>query len=143
MGQYLSMTSYMTVNSIGSMIGVRNQYGHQMYMSPSLLDSMYSADHFAEVVPVNMTALAELLQSVQDVVFKVNFFKQVDAAEVAQQLLNATTEDYTDKKRSSKMSKALLHGEERTMICQMVKVVNVLGRSEVIDLQAPLDNNQR
>ena len=133
----------MTVTSIGSMIGVRNQYGHQMYMSPSLLDSMYSADHFAEVVPVNMTALAELLQSVQDVVFKVNFFKQVDAAEVAQQLLNATTEDYTDKKRSSKMSKALLHGEERTMICQMVKVVNVLGRSEVIDLQAPLDNNQR
>ena len=40
------------------------------------------------------------------------------------------------------MSKALLKGQERTMICQMVKVVNILGRSEVIDLQAPLDNNQ-
>ena len=41
------------------------------------------------------------------------------------------------------MSKALLKGQERTMICQMVKVVNILGRSEVIDLQAPLDNNMR
>ena len=55
------MTSYMTVTSIGGMIGVRNQYNHEMYMSPCLLNSMWSADHYAEVVPVNMTALAELL----------------------------------------------------------------------------------
>ena len=37
---------------------------------------MESADHFKKEVPMNMTALAELLQSVQDHVFTVSFKKK-------------------------------------------------------------------
>ena len=75
MGQFLSMTSYMTALSTGNMVSVRNQHGHTMQMSKSLLETMYSATHFKKEVGLNMTGLAELLQSVQDIVFTINFKK--------------------------------------------------------------------
>lgn len=43
MGQFLSMTSYMTVIGLGNMVTVRNQFGQTMQMSKELLDTMYSA----------------------------------------------------------------------------------------------------
>lgn len=43
MGQILSMTSYMTVIGLGSMVTVKNQHGHVMQMSKSLVETMYSA----------------------------------------------------------------------------------------------------
>ena len=66
MKQYLSMTSYMTVVNIPGkgMISVKNQYGNHMQMSKSLLETMYSSSHYSETVNLNMTGLAELLQSV-------------------------------------------------------------------------------
>ena len=64
MGQFLSMTSYMTVLSLGNLVSVRNQHGHVMQMSKELLETMYSATHYEKEIPLNMTGLAELLQSV-------------------------------------------------------------------------------
>ena len=46
MGQFLSMTSYMTVIGTGNMITVKNQHGHVMQMSKSLVETMYSATHY-------------------------------------------------------------------------------------------------
>ena len=78
MGQFLSMTSYMTVLGFGArdMVNVKNQFGHNMQMSKSLLETMHSGTHFAKEVGMNMTGLAELLQNVQDHIFTVNFKKQ-------------------------------------------------------------------
>ena len=59
--QYLSMTSYMTVLNITSMVAVRNQHGNTMQMSKELLETMYSAQHYDREVAMNMTGLAELL----------------------------------------------------------------------------------
>lgn len=61
MGQFLSMTSYMTVLNINHLVAVRNQYGHTMQMSQELLETMYSATHYAREVGLNMTGMAELL----------------------------------------------------------------------------------
>ena len=77
MGQYLSMTSYLTVLNIGRDIAVRNQRGQTMSMSKELLETMYGGSHYERIVYMNKTGLAELLMSVQDVIFTVNFFKQV------------------------------------------------------------------
>ena len=47
-----------------------------MIVSRDILENMYSADHFKKEVPMNMTGLAELLQSVQDNIFTVQFRAQ-------------------------------------------------------------------
>ena len=99
MGQFLTMTSYMTVLGIGNMVSVRNQHGHTMQMSKSLVETMYSATHYEREVALNMTGLAELLQSVQDVVFTVNFKKQASELNTAQALINAPADAYTDPKK--------------------------------------------
>ena len=57
-------------------ITVVNSYGNTMYVSRDILESMDSADHYKKEVAMNMTGLAELLQSVQDFVFTVSFRKQ-------------------------------------------------------------------
>ena len=78
MGQFLSQARYLTVTGFrdsDNMYQVRNQAGHTFYASKRILESMYSAQHFAKEVALTMTGLVELLQNVQDVVFIVNFRK--------------------------------------------------------------------
>ena len=89
MGQFLSMTSYMTVIGIGNLVTVKNQHGHIMQMSKCLLESMYSASHYEKEVPVNMTALAEILQNVRDTIFTVEFKKQATEARALQAIQDA------------------------------------------------------
>ena len=50
-----------------------------MHMSKELLETMYSGQHYANEIALNMTGLAALLQTVQDVVITVNFKKQVSS----------------------------------------------------------------
>ena len=136
MGQYLSMTSYMTVLSIGRLITVRNQWQQTMQMSKELLEEMYSAQHYDRECSLNMTGLAELLQSVQDNVFTINFRKKVSEENAAEQLLSASAADFKDETKRKALTKQLLEGEDCTMTCNMVQVENNLGRSLVIDLKA-------
>ena len=85
--QYFSQTAYLNVTDIAAdRITVKNSYGNTLYVSKDILEGMYSGDHFAKEVAMNMTALAELLQSVQDHVFTVNFRKQ-PTEEAAAELL--------------------------------------------------------
>ncbi len=60
----------------GNRITVENQFGNTLYVSKDILEGMYSGDHFENEVAMNMTSLAELLQSVQDHIFTVTFRKQ-------------------------------------------------------------------
>ena len=102
-----------------------------MSMSKGLLETMYSSSHYERVVYMNKTGLAELLMSVQDVIFTVNFFKQVSENSIQDELMSADISSFSDKS----FAKSLIQGEERTMTCHMVQVENDLGRSVVIDLK--------
>lgn len=63
--QFFSQTAYLNVKEIsGNRITVENSYGSTLYVSKDILEGMYSADHYKKEVPMNMTGLAELLQSV-------------------------------------------------------------------------------
>ena len=76
-GHFFSQTAYLNVKAIdGNRITVANSYGGEMIVSRDILENMYSADHFKKEVPMNMTGLAELLQSVQDNIFTVQFRAQ-------------------------------------------------------------------
>ena len=60
--QFFSQTAYFNVKEIdGTRITVENSYGNSLYVSKDILEGMYSGDHFAKELPMNMTALAELV----------------------------------------------------------------------------------
>lgn len=75
--QYLSQTAYLEVKEIaGNRVTVENSFGNALYVSKDILEGMYSADHYKREAPMNMTMLAELLQTVKDHIFTVTFKKQ-------------------------------------------------------------------
>ena len=75
--QFFSQTTYYNVKEInGDRVTVANQWGNQMYVSRDIVEKMASATHFTKEVPMNMTALAELLENCSDTVFTVQFRKQ-------------------------------------------------------------------
>jgi hypothetical protein len=51
-----------------------------MHVSRDILEQMSSATHFEKDIPMNMTALAELLESAGDTVFSVQFRKKPNEA---------------------------------------------------------------
>ena len=58
-------------------------------MSRDIVENMYSASHYAKEVNMNMTSLAEVLQSVADNIFTVQFRakpKEQDAVSIIQGL---------------------------------------------------------
>jgi hypothetical protein len=79
---------------------------------------------------------------VQDIVFTVNFKKQASEANAVEALLNAAAGDFSDKKKSSALAKAILKGQDCSLTCHMVEVENNLGRSLVIDLTAKDSNSK-
>ena len=78
-----------------------------MQMSKELLETMYSADHFEREIALNMTGLAELLQSVSDHCFTVEFQKQVSESSAAQTLTNVDASSFTDPKKMKELAKQL------------------------------------
>ena len=70
-----------------------------MQMSKELLNTMFSGRHYSSTVNLNMTALAELLQSVQDNIFTVNFKKQASSESVYDKLMCADASSFTDSKK--------------------------------------------
>jgi hypothetical protein len=89
---------------------------------------------------MNMTGLAELLQSVQDNIFTVQFRAQPKEDAATQALQAATQADFTDPARMAQLAKSIINGRTTEMICHMVEVENNLGRSLVIDLSAEGEN---
>lgn len=71
------MRTYYNVDSIaGDLITVVDQNGTKMHVSKNIIEKMASGTHFTKEVPMNMTALAELLENLSDTVFSVCFHKQ-------------------------------------------------------------------
>ena len=70
-----------------------------MIVSRDILESMDSADHFKKEVPMNMTGLAELLHTVQDKIFTVQFRAQAKEEAAITALQDAPQADFKDSKR--------------------------------------------
>ena len=119
--QFFSQTAYLKVKSMNDVgITVKNSYGNEMFVSRDILQGMYSADHFKKEQAMNMSGLAELLQSVQDHVFTVTFRKQQTEQEAAEMLQAADKSTFTDSAKLGKLSKELLIGKTCKMVCKMV-----------------------
>ena len=122
---------------------VQNQYGNLMHVSKDILEKMSSATHFEKEVPMNMTSLAEILSTVSDTIFTVQFRKQVNKDSAEKVLKETSVADLKDKAKLASIVKQFTEGESCTMICHLVEAENNLGRSVVIDLTAHGDNKFR
>jgi hypothetical protein len=114
-----------------------------MYVSRDILEKMSSATHFAREVGLNMTALAELLSTVSDTIFTVQFKKQVNKEAAEKVLKETSAADLKNKAKVAEIANKFVEGEPCTMICHLVEAENNLGRSVVIDLTAAGDNKFR
>ena len=57
--------------------------------------------------------------------------------------MQADASSFTDAKKLAQLAKTLLQGEDCSLTCRMVEVMNNLGRSLVIDLKADKSDNFR
>lgn len=135
--QYLSQTAYLEVKEIaGNRVTVENSFGNALYVSKDILEGMYSADHYKREAPMNMTMLAELLQTVKDHIFTVTFKKQPTEDNAIEAIKNTDKANFKLDQTLKKLAKEVVTGKDCTMICHLLEVENNLGRSLVIDLSA-------
>jgi len=124
-------------------ITVRNSFGHELEVSKDILEKMHSAGHYEREKPMNMTELAELLESMGDTCFTVNFRKKVDVAQVEDKLFSTSDKQLNDKNYLSALAKDVIEGEECTLVCHLVNAEASLGRSTVVDLTTTNPNKFR
>jgi hypothetical protein len=99
-----------------------------------ILCKMDSATHFEKQKPMNMTELAELIETASDTVFSVKFNRQASEDSVLEKLKSVAHASLKNDKFVSQLAKDVIEGSECTMICHLVKSEGCLGRSTVIDL---------
>ena len=92
---------------------------------------------------MNMTELAELLESAGDTCFTVSFKKKVDHESVQEKLLTTNAKELANNAFVGKFAKEIIEGEECTIVCHLVKAESSLGRSTVIDLTTKSANKFR
>lgn len=112
-----------------------------MLVSRDILEKMQSASHFAREVPMTMTQLAELLETVGDTVFSVQFRKKPNEDQIQKRLKNLTVAQVRADARE--LTKELIEGEICTMVCRLIQTEQSLGRSTVIDFSAASENKFR
>lgn len=140
-----SCVSYLKVENIeGNKITVHNHLGGKWFISKDILErDMWSADHYEQEVKCSMTDLSEIIEQCSDTVFSVRFRKKIDAKDIEAQLAKVNKNLISKAEEVKKLAKNFLEGEEVTITGHLIESENHLGRSLVIDLNAPLNNNFR
>jgi predicted transcriptional regulator len=82
-----------------------------MHVSKDIVEKMLSGTHFSKEVAMNMTALAELLETFSDSIFTVSFHKQPTVEGALANLESTSFKDLKDQKKVAALSKLLTQGE--------------------------------
>jgi len=145
--QFLSETCYYKVerilNNSEVEVDVVDHKGMKIRTNIEVLKEYFSADHYSREVPMTMTGLADILENCRDNVFTCCFHKQQTVDRAKEMIENINFADLKDKSKVANLARDLISGDLCTMTCHLVKMENILGRSSVIDLNAPLGNQFR
>lgn len=144
-GDNFSCVSYLNVLKIdGNQVTVNNHSGGSWFISKDLLlRDAWSADHFEKEVKCTMTDLCQILESCKDTIFKVSFKKKIDEKSVEAKLDSIKFEKLKKANEIKKISKSIVEGESVEVVGHLIESENNLGRSLVIDLNAPLGKGFR
>jgi hypothetical protein len=134
---WFSSTSYYKVLNVKSAdeveVSQMSQQSANLMMSRDILETeMHSALVFEKEEKISRTQVIEKLLEVGETVFTVQFNKKVDEARVKKILEGASA-----KSDLKKLSKEIVTGEECTLSCFLTSADNQLGRSSIIDVNAP------
>lgn len=142
---FFSCISYLKVAKIdGDKITVDNHLGGSWFISNDILKrDMWSADHFDKEVKCSMTDLCAILQKCSDTIFSVSFRKKVDEKTIESKLQAINFNDLKKADQQKKIAKDLILGELTEITGHIIESDNNLGRSVIIDLNQPLNNNVR
>lgn len=147
-GDFLSETQYYEVLAIeDKRIQVRNERAYEFSIAhPIVEEGMFSANQFDEEVKVTRTRICEILEGAGDSIFTVNFNKQLKEKDVVDEIIGAVEEGKTAKALRTRVNAAVkkgVKGELRTLVGYLVETEAKMGRSQVIDLQAPANRRYR
>ena len=118
-----------------------NQHGESLAINKRILEKdSFSADHFKQEVICNMTELVGILESAKDSIFKVSFRKKLSDKSVFEKLQAISYADVQKDSELNKISKQLLEGELAEIVGHLVENDCKMGRTLVIDLDAPQDS---
>ena len=92
---------------------------------------------------LSRSEVVELMTNARECAFTVTFHKQLDEAYVKDVLADAPKDAFSNAAKLKALSKQLTHGKEVQMTCFLTKSEATLGRSRVIDLNAPWGMNYR
>jgi len=101
----------------------------------------WSADLYDQEVKCRMTDLASILQQAQNIVIKVAFKKKITPEAIVSCLSDMGHKNAKSMPRT--ILKEIAEGEECVITGHLVNSENHLGRSSIIDLNAPAGNNFR
>jgi len=90
-----------------------------------------------------MTELSDILKGAKDTIFKVVFKKKVDDKHVMEKLNQIKANDLKKADLIKSLSKGIIDGEQVTLIGHLLSCDQHMGRSLVIDLEAPIANRFR
>ena len=120
-GQYLSELAYYEVKKIsGKKVSVLSSIGGEIDIDFDLLKDMDSAQHYAKEVPLSMTQLVEVLETVNDTVFKVVFRKQANVENAANVLDGVSLADLKNAAKKASIAEQIAVGERTTMIARLI-----------------------
>ena len=90
-----------------------------------------------------MTELSDILKGAKDTIFMVEFKKKVDDKQIFEKLNQIKGNEFKKEEMIKSLSKGLIDGENTCIIGHLVNCDQHMGRSLVIDLEAPINNRFR
>jgi len=144
-GSWFSSVIYNKVIAVDpTYVNVVNQYGTDYSVTHKLVeDESYSADQFAVEKKVTRTELVEVLENCADTVFTINFTTKATEEKAKALLEGIRPGDLTDAKFLRGLAKDIIQGHQSTIVGYLRHTEPKMGRSSVIDLNLPKNNNIR
>jgi len=106
------------------------------------MDDMYNGTIFAAEEKITRSNMVELLMNAKECVFTVTFRTKVTPEDI-QEILETVKSDKQLKADAKTLSKQMVEGKQTTITAYLVKAEEKLGRSMIIDLNAPYGKGWR
>lgn len=137
-GTPLTCTNYYFVESHnGNHTHVVDARGNRLTICNGVIkDECIPVTEGKETLKITRTEMAELIRTSQKRAFRVRFHCKPKDADVEKVLEEKWADADNSRKRRKLIREEVLNGAEKTMVCHLYKDEHLMGRAQVIDLEA-------
>ena len=149
-GDWFSQVTYYKVKEIidkdnVKVVTSKDQHNELTLSKDILLTEMQNGCAFSSTEKISRTEMVEKLVSAKESVMSIKFHKKLDDTWVKECLAENITKasQLNDKKHIKQVAKELISGRDAEMVCCLTSADGNLGRSSILDLNAPDGRNFR